>query len=65
MYEQIMGHSMRMAQEIYRTSNDPYFLGILEVKNKKEPLAVSKDVVATFIGKFELRLEKALLRLVG
>ena len=28
-YERIMGHSMRMAQEIYRTTNDADLQGIL------------------------------------
>ena len=64
-YEQIMGHSMRMAQEIYRTTNDVDLQGILEVKPKKEPLPVSKDVVSTLIGKLGLSLEEALMRLIG
>ena len=50
-YEQIMGHSIRMAQEIYRTTNDADLQGILEVKPKKESKSVSKDVVSTLIGK--------------
>ena len=51
-YEQIMGHSIRMAQEIYRTTNDADLQGILEVNTKKEPQPVSKNVVSTLIDKF-------------
>ena len=64
-YEQIMGHSMRMAQEIYRTTNDADLQGILEVNPKKESQPVSKDVVSTLIGKLGLSLEVALMRLLG
>ena len=60
-----MGHSMRMAQEIYRTTNDADLQGILEVKPKMEPQPVSKDVVSTLIGKLGLSLEEALMRLLG
>ena len=64
-YEQIMGHSMRMAQEIYRTTNDVDLQGILEVRPKKESQSVSKDVVSTLIGKLGLSLEEDLMRLIG
>ena len=64
-YERIMGHSIRMAQEIYRTTNDADLQGILEVKPKKESQHVSKDVVSTLIGKLGLSLEEALMRLMG
>lgn len=64
-YEQIMGHSMRMAQEIYRTNNDEDLQGILEVKPKKESQPVSQNVVSTLIGKLGLSLEEALMRLMG
>ena len=64
-YEQIMGHSMRMAQEIYRTTNDADLQGILEVETKKEQQPVSKDVVSILIGKLGLSLEEALMRLMG
>ena len=64
-YEQIMGHSIRMAQEIYRTTNDADLQGILEVKPKMETQPVSKDVVSTLIGKLGLSLEEALMRLMG
>ena len=60
MYEQIMGHSIRMAQEIYRTTNDADLQGILGVKFEKEPQYMSKDVVSTLIGKLGLSLEEAL-----
>ena len=63
-YEQIMGHSIRMAQEIYRTTNDADLQGILEMRPRKEQ-SVSKDVVSTLIGKLGLSLEEALLRLMG
>ena len=59
-----MGHSIRVAQEIYRTTNDADLQGILQVKPKKEPQAVSKDVVSTLIGKLGLSLEEALMRLL-
>ena len=64
-YELIMGHSIRMAQEIYRTTNDADLQGILEVKPKKESQSVSKDVVSILIGKLGLSLEEALMRLMG
>ena len=64
-YEQIMGHSMRMAQEIYRITNDADLQGILEVKAMEESQSVSKDVVSTLIGKLGLSLEEALRRLMG
>jgi len=64
-YEQIMGHSIRMAQEIYRTTNDADLQGILEVKPKKESQSVSKDIVSTLIGKLGLSLEEALMKLMG
>ena len=60
-----MGHSMRMAQEIYRTTNDTGLQGILEVGLKKESQPVSKNVVSTLIGKLGLSLEEALMRLMG
>lgn len=64
-YERIMGHSIRMAQEIYRTTNDADLQGILEVNPKKAPKPFSKDVVSTLIGKLGLSLEEALMRLIG
>ena len=64
-YEQITGHSIRMAQEIYRTTNDADLQGILEVETKKEQQPVSKDVVSTLIGKLGLSLEEALMKLMG
>ena len=64
-YERIMGHSMRIAQEIYRTTNDADLQGILEVKATEESQPVSKDVVSTLIGKLGLSLEEALMRLMG
>ena len=64
-YEQIMGHSIRVAQEIYRTTNDEDLQGILEVKPKMESQPVSKDVVSTLIDKLGLSLEEALMRLMG
>ena len=64
-YEQIIGHSIRMAQEIYRTTNDTDLQGILEVKPKMEPQPISKDVVSTLIGRIGLSLEEALIRLMG
>ena len=64
-YEQIMGHSIRMAQEIYRTTNDADLQGILEVKAMEESQSISKDVVSTLIGKLGLSLEEALMKLMG
>ena len=64
-YEQIMGHSIRMAQEIYRTTNDADLQGVLNFKPKLEPQSVSKDVVSTLIGKLGLSLEEVLMRLMG
>ena len=39
--------------------------GILEVKPKKQPQTMSKDVVSTLIGKLGLSLEEALMKLLG
>jgi len=64
-YEQIMGHSIRMPQEIYRTSNDADLQGILNADPKLESQSVSKDVVSILIGKLGLSLEEALIRLMG
>jgi hypothetical protein len=64
-YEQIMGHSMKMAQKIYRTTNDADLQGVLNVDLRKESQSVSKDVVSTLIGKLGLSLEEALMRLMG
>ena len=64
-YEQIMGHSIQMAQEIYRTTQDAYLQGRLNVEPKKEPQPVSKDVVSTLIGKLGLSLDETLMRLMG
>ena len=64
LYEQIMGHSIRMAQEIYRTTNDADLQGILGVKATEVSQSVSKDVVSTLIGKLGLSLEEALMRLM-
>ena len=64
-YEQIMGHSIRMAQEIYRTTNDMDLQGVLNVESKQKPQSVSKDVVSNLIGKLGLSLEEALMRLMG
>ena len=64
-YEQIMGHSMRMAQEIYRTTNDADLQGVLNVESKQKPQSVSKDVLSTLIEKLGLSLEEALMKLMG
>ena len=51
----IMGHSMRMTQEVYHTTYDADLQGILKVQT------VSKYVVSTLIGKLGLSLEEALM----
>ena len=66
-YERIMGHSIRMAQEIYRTTNDADLQGTLVEKAGES----SKDgmkaevLLAGLIDKVGLSLEEALVRLMG
>ena len=57
-YEQSMRHSIRMAQKIYRTTNDSDLQGIREVR----PLSISKDLASILIGKLGLSPEEALMR---
>ena len=64
-YEQLMGHSMKMTKEIYRTTNAADLQSILALKTKQDLQPVSKDVVSALIGKLGLSLEEALLRLMG
>ena len=65
-YEQIMGHSMRVAQEIYRTTNAADLQNTLREQSvREETKTPQSDVVSTLIGKLGLSLEEALMRLMG
>ena len=65
-YEQIMGHSMRIAQEIYRTTNaDDLQNTLREQSVREETKTPQHDVLSTLIGKLGLSLEEALMRLIG
>ena len=60
-YEQIMGHSIRVAQEIYRTTNDADLQSTLPKEMVQVGSKTAKnDIVSTLIGKFELSLEETL-----
>ena len=63
-YEQIMGHSMRMAQEIYRTTNDADLQGTLVDAPQKSANVDTESILTGLIGKLGLSLEEALLRLM-
>ena len=65
-YERIMGHSIRMAQEIYRTTNDADLQGTLVGSVPKRSASVDTETVLTgLIGRLGLSLEEALMRLMG
>ena len=63
-YERIMGHSIRMAQEIYRTTNDADLQGTLVDVPKKSANVDTESILTGLIGKLGLSLEEALLRLM-
>jgi hypothetical protein len=65
-YERIIGHSMRIAQEIYRTTNDADLQGTLVDKadgSSKDGMK-AEVLLAGLIGKLGLSLEEALERLM-
>jgi integrase len=65
-YEQIMGHSIRVAQEIYRTTNDADLQSTLPKEMVQVGSKTAKnDIVSTLIGKLGLSLEEALMKLMG
>ena len=66
-YERIMGHSMRIAQEIYRTTNDADLQGTLVDKadGSSKDVMKAEVLLAGLIGKLGLSLEEALVRLMG
>ena len=65
-YEQIMGHSMRVAQEIYRTTNAADLQNTLrDLSIREEAKTPQHDVLSTLIGKLGLSLEEALMRLMS
>ena len=65
MYERIMGHSIRMAQEIYRTTNDADLQGTLVGSVPKRSASVDTETVLTgLLGRLGLSLEEALIRLM-
>ena len=49
-----MERSMRVAQKIYRTTNNADLQSKLDVKATEESPSVSKDVASTLIGKLGL-----------
>ena len=60
-----MGHSIRMAKEIYRTTNDADLQGTLKRSVSKRSASVDTETVLTGqIGRLGLILEEALLRLM-
>ena len=65
-YEGIMGHSMRIAQEIYRTTNDADLQGTLvfKVDESSEVDTKTEVLLAGLIDKLGLYLEEALVRLM-
>ena len=64
-YERIMGHSIRMAQEIYRTTNDADLQGTLVGSVPKRSASIDTETVLTgLIGRLGLSLEEALMRLM-
>ena len=66
LYEQIMGHSMRVAQEIYRTTNAADLQNTLREQSvQEETKTPQSDVLSTLIGKLGLSLEEALMKLMG
>ena len=65
-YEKIMGHSLRMAQDIYRNPNAADLQGVLQDREK----VVSKEVgegalLQVLIDRLGLSMEEALRRLIG
>ena len=65
-YEQIMRHSMRVAQKIYRTTNTANLQNPLREQSVREETKIPQsDVLSTLIGKLGLSLEEALVRLMG
>ena len=63
-YERIMGHAIRIAQEIYRTTNDADLHGTLVGVPKKSVNIDTESVLTGLIGKLGLSLEEVLLRLI-
>ena len=57
-YEQIMGHSIRMAQEIYRTTNDTDLQNTLNMKvdEPTKDRTTTEMLLAGMIGKLGLSL---------
>ena len=64
-YERIMGHSIRMAQEIYRTTNDADLQGTLKSSASNRSASIDPEAVLTgLIERLGLSLEEALMRLM-
>ena len=65
-YERIMGHSIRMAQEIYRTTNDADLQNTLKIKGDEstKDRTTTEMLLASLIDKLGLSLEEALIRLM-
>ena len=64
-YEQIMGHSMRIAQEIYRTTNAQDLQNVLRKEAEPSNSGASEELLTGLIGRLGLSLEEALLKLMG
>ena len=60
-----MGHSIRMAQEIYRTTNDADLQGTLVDVPKKSANVDTESVLTGLIGRLGLSLEEVLMRLMA
>ena len=70
-YEQIMGHSMRMAKEVYRTPNASDLQRVLQGKVKPKVVdtvsEVSKDgdLIGELVNRLGLSMEDVLRKLLG
>ena len=65
-YERIMGHSIWMVQEIYRTTNDADLQNTLEIMGDEptKDRTTTEILLASLIDKLGLSLEEALERLM-
>ena len=64
-YEQIMGQSVRMAKDIYRTPNANDLQGVIKGQSPTRTKASEGDIIHLLIEKLGLSMEEALRRLIG
>jgi integrase len=64
-YEQIMGHSVRMAKDIYRTPDANDLQGVIKEQSPPPTKASEGDIIHLLIEKLGLSMEEALRRLIG